>query len=57
MGPFYEIETSSPAAQLQPQESLTHSQRVVHIQGDKEKLGQIVNELFGLDINEIASKF
>ena len=57
MGPFYEIETSSLAALLQPRESLTHSQRVVHIQGDKEKLGQIVNELFGLDINEIASKF
>lgn len=57
MGPFYEIETSSPAAQLQPKESLTHSQRVAHIQGDKEKLGKIVNDLFGLDINEIASKF
>lgn len=57
MGPFYEIETSSPAAQLQPKESLTHSQRVVHIQGDKEKLGSIVNELFGLNLNDIAAKF
>lgn len=57
MGPFYEIETSSPAAQLQAKESLTHTQRVVHIQGDKEKLGQLVNDLFGLDLDEIASKF
>lgn len=57
MGPFYEIETSSPAAQIQAKESLTHTQRVVHIQGDKEKLGQLVNDLFGLDLNEIASKF
>jgi len=57
MGPFYEIETSSPAAQLQPNESLTHSQRVIHIQGDKEKLAKIVNELFGLDLNQIATKF
>lgn len=57
MGPFYEIETSSPGAQLRPTESLTHSQRVVHIQGDKEKLGAIVGELFGLDLNEIASRF
>lgn len=57
MGPFYEIETSSPAAQLQPKESMTHSQRVVHIQGDKVKLGQIVTDLFGLDLNEIATKF
>ena len=57
MGPFYEIETSSPAAQLQPKESITHSQRVVHIQGDKEKLGHIVTDLFGLGLNEIATKF
>ena len=57
MGPFYEIETSSPAAQLQPKQSMTHSQRVVHIQGDKEKLAKIVTELFGLDLNEIATKF
>jgi hypothetical protein len=57
MGPFYEIETSSPAALLQPKESLTHTQRVAHIQGDKEKLAKIVNDLFGLDLDEIASKF
>jgi len=57
MGPFYEIETSSPAAQLQPKESLTHIQRVAHIQGDKEKLAGIVSHLFGLDLNEVAAKF
>ena len=56
MGPFYEVETSSPAAQLRPTESLTHTQRVVHIQGDKAKLASIVNELFGLDLNEISTK-
>ena len=57
MGPFYEIETSSPAAALQPGQSLTHTQRVVHIQGDKEKIGMIVSKLFGLDLNEVASEF
>lgn len=57
MGPFYEVETSSPAAQLRPTESLTHTQRVVHIQGDKVKLASIVNELFGLDLDKIATKF
>ncbi|HAH25737.1 MAG TPA: hypothetical protein DCL77_18600 [Prolixibacteraceae bacterium] len=57
MGPFYEVETSSPAAQLRPTESLTHTQRVVHIQGDKVKLAGIVNELFGLDLNKIATTF
>jgi hypothetical protein len=57
MGPFYEIETSSPGAELKPGERLTHTQRVVHIQGEKEKLSLIVSDLFGLDLNEIASKF
>ena len=31
MGPFYEIESSSPAAALSPGESLTHKQTTVHI--------------------------
>lgn len=57
MGPFYEIETSSPAAQLHPGESLTHIQRVVHIQGDPVEMGKLVNELFDLDLYLIANKF
>ena len=31
MGPFYEIESSSPAAALSPGESLTHVQTTIHI--------------------------
>jgi hypothetical protein len=57
MGPFYEIETSSPAAGLQPGESLTHSQVVVHVQGNEPDLARLVNELFGLDLNAISTKF
>jgi hypothetical protein len=57
MGPFYEIETSSPAAALDPGESLTHTQRVAHIQGDKAGLAKIVDLLFDLDLDEIAAKF
>jgi hypothetical protein len=57
MGPFYEIETSSPGADLKPGESLTHTQRVVHVQGTRAELEKVVNELFGLDINDIVSKF
>jgi hypothetical protein len=57
MGPFYEIETSSPAAALAPNESMTHIQRVVHIQGDKVELANIVNQLFNLDLYAIESKF
>jgi hypothetical protein len=57
MGPFYEIETSSPGADLKPGESLTHSQRVVHVQGSEAELAKLVKDLFGLNLNEIATKF
>ncbi|MDD2380152.1 MAG: hypothetical protein PHV35_00485 [Mariniphaga sp.] len=57
MGPFYEIETSSPAAKLQPGESLTHIQRVVHVQGDPVEMAKLVKELFDLNLNSIANKF
>jgi hypothetical protein len=57
MGPFYEIETSSPAAKLNPGQSLIHSQVIAHLQGDEEKLATIVRQLYNLDLKEIATKF
>lgn len=57
MGPFYEIETSSPAAELDPGESLTHTQRVMHIQGNEEELARLTHRMFGLYLNNIKSVF
>lgn len=57
MGPFYEIETSSPAAKLQPGETLTHIQRVVHVQGHPQELAKLVNKLFDLNLYSIVEKF
>ncbi len=57
MGPFYEIETSSPAVALQPAESLKHVQRVMHFEGEEEKLAKLVKSLFDLDLDAIAKKF
>jgi hypothetical protein len=57
MGPFYEIETSSPGAELRPGESLTHTQRVVHVQGDHREQSLLVERLFGLDLDSISAKF
>lgn len=57
MGPFYEIETSSPGAELAPGDSLTHVQKVVHIQGKDEQLAPIVKKLFGADLEVIKGKF
>ena len=57
MGPFYEIETSSPAARLQPNESIKHIQSMIHLQGDKAALDEIVQQLFGMKLESIADKF
>ncbi len=57
MGPFYEIESSSPAALLQPGEDITHIQRIFHISGDEGKLNEITSQLFNLSINEIEHAF
>ncbi len=47
MGPFYEIETSSPGAALAPGESLTHEQCTFHLEGDAEELAGIASKVFG----------
>jgi hypothetical protein len=57
MGPFYEIETSSPAAALLPNESIIHTQKVIHIHGNDTILTRIVKEIFNLDLQTIAEKF
>ena len=57
MGPFYEIETSSPGEELVPGASLVHIQKVIHIQGKDEQLAPIVQKLFGADLDVIKAKF
>lgn len=57
MGPFYEIESSSPAALLEPGGALTHTQRIFHISGDENKLNDLTQSLFSLSISEIKQAF
>ena len=57
MGPFYEIETSSPGAALAPGASLTHTQYTFHLEGSREDLARIVKTVFGADLDEIITKF
>ena len=57
MGPFYEIESSSPAAMLQPGGKITHTQRIFHITGSEDKLSQITEKLFGQKLSDISSVF
>lgn len=50
MGPFYEIESSSPAAMLNPGESISHKQRIFHISGSEKQLSLITEKLFNVSV-------
>lgn len=53
MGPFYELETSSPAAALSPGESLTHIHRTFHFTGEKADLNRLAEEILGVSLDSI----
>jgi hypothetical protein len=57
MGPFYEIESSSPAAMLSSGGSITHTQRIFHFTGSKEQLTRITEVLFNQKLTEIEKTF
>ena len=57
LGPFYELETSSPAAFLEPGQSITHVHQTFHIEGPEESLDQIVKEIFMVDLKTIKDIF
>lgn len=57
MGPFYEIESSSPAAFLQAGEKITHRQRIFHITGPEDQLSMITERIFNHSLAEIEKAF
>jgi hypothetical protein len=57
MGPFYELESSSPAANLYPGESLAHIHQTFHFQGNEDVLNSITLKIFGISLKEIISAF
>src|SRR5664280_1187546 len=57
MGPFYELETSSPAADLKPGESLSHVQITMHLTGDLNKLNEVSLKILGVSLNDISNAF
>ena len=52
MGPFYELETSSPAANLKSGETLIHEHATFHFQGEKKELEQISKRLLGIGFGD-----
>jgi hypothetical protein len=57
LGPFYELETSSPAAALARGASLVHRHRTIHLIGDTAPLDAIARKVLGVGVEEIAAAF
>jgi len=53
LGPFYELETSSPAADLLPGASLEHISTTIHVSGKEDLLNQLIESVYGITINDI----
>jgi len=57
LGPFYELETSSPALPLGPGESMTHVQSTIHLTGPAEVLDPVAHAVLGVSLEEITRAF
>ncbi len=57
LGPFYELETSSPAAKLKKNESIEHIHRTFHFIGPEKSLDYLTKEIFGVDLETIKNAF
>jgi hypothetical protein len=57
MGPFYELESSSPAAKLKPGKSLSHVHRTIHLAGSEAELDKVAQKVLGVSLAEVKSAF
>lgn len=55
LGPFYELESSSPAAALAPGKSLTHVHRTMHLSGPEATLDAVAKAQLGVSLAEIRA--
>jgi hypothetical protein len=55
MGPFFELESSSPAAALAPGRSLSHIHRTVHLSGPEPVLDSVARATLGVSIADIKA--
>jgi hypothetical protein len=57
LGPFYELETSSPALSLAPGARHTHVQRTFHLTGPEDELDRIARATLKVGVGELKSAF
>ncbi len=55
MGPFFELESSSPAAALAPGKSLSHVHRTIHLSGPESALDGVARATLGVSIADIKA--
>ena len=55
MGPFYELESSSPAAALEPGKSMEHVHRTIHLRGPAIELDRIAQAVLGVGLKDITA--
>ena len=53
LGPFYELETSSSAKELKPNEAIKHIHKTYHFEGELKDLNDISKKLLNKDLNEL----
>jgi hypothetical protein len=54
LGKFYEIESSSPAAELKKGESLKHVHRTIHFQGPRKSLDEILKGTLSFSVSDLT---
>ncbi|MEP6951080.1 MAG: DUF6786 family protein [Ginsengibacter sp.] len=55
LGPFYEIESSSPAKELKSGETEEYHQAILHFQGDYVSLKELAMQLLQVDLDEVKN--
>jgi hypothetical protein len=53
LGPFYELESCSPAFELLPGQGISHPQVTFHFEGNQESLNYLMKTLLSTEINDL----
>ena len=56
MGPFYEIESSSPGMAISPGRAQTYGQLTCHFEGSYKDLRQLAQKVLGIDLDHFLKK-
>ncbi len=57
LGPFYELESSSPALALKPGETYGHTHTTIHFRGEEGKLDAMCRAILGVSLAQVEAAF